>query len=111
LGVIFTWAAVFSGDRAEEIVNRVLCDPTVTHDHGDWAYKTSYFFTAILILDLLAWRDLIPLSFISVTRYGIVIALVISLAILVRTAHLGASLVYQQGAGVYHPTAQCKEFE
>jgi uncharacterized membrane protein len=106
LGTIGAWLAVWSGEEAEHIVNRVICDPTVTELHEEWAVAVSWLFTAVLALSAIrrrypqsAWLSLL-----------VALSAVIGSSGLAYVGHLGASLVYQQGAAVYHPTADCREF-
>ncbi|MFM1847259.1 MAG: hypothetical protein RL417_733 [Pseudomonadota bacterium] len=106
LGVIGAWLAVWSGGEAEHIVNRVLCDPTVTEAHEEWATAVSWIFTGVLVLAALRRR---------IARPGLVTVIVVLGAIagsigLTYVGHLGASLVYQQGAAVRQPSADCREF-
>lgn len=108
IGVAGAWVAVYTGGLAEDVVNRVICDPTVTHLHEDFAYWTGYAFSLALVLEILAWR------FADYRRYLVGISLVSLLtgaSLLLRTGQLGAELVYLQGAGVYHPSTDCREFE
>jgi uncharacterized membrane protein len=106
LGTIGAWAAVFSGEQAESIVNRVICDPTVTEDHRLWGYVLSWLFSAITILAALRHRN-ITQQFISAI---IIAACLIGSGLIWYVGHLGGKLVYQQGAAVYHPSPLCTEF-
>lgn len=115
VGVAGAWGAVYSGEAAEDVVNRVICDPTITHRHEDRALMATYIYSAALLLGVLAiWfsrkssnkdrsRLLLLAVMTSMTGYG--------LRELVLAAHDGASLVYLQGAAVHHPSAECTEFE
>ena len=116
LGTIAAWAAVFTGGIAEDVVNKVICDPTVTHDHEELADWTAYGATLVALIELALWRWNVffelkwPRLFNGLRALSICVLLATT-ACLVRTAHLGSTLVYQQGAAVYHPTEECKEFE
>jgi len=46
-----------------------------------------------------------------ITEWAVIGLLLVGSGYVAYTAHLGASLVYQQGAAVYEPTAGCSEFE
>lgn len=114
VGVATAWMAVYTGTLADAIVVRELCDPTVLESHENSAYTLGYIFTSAAVLDIISilisrkYPGLIKKTF----SEGIIIVLLIAgTASLGYTAHLGASLVYQQGAGVYQPTADCTEFE
>ena len=109
-GVLAAWLAFYAGSMAEDVVNRVICDPTVTHRHEDLARLSSLLFSAALILVLgeKAAARIFPERVLLWLQAAICAA---GLALLIPTAHLGASLVYQQGAAVYRPSAECLEFE
>jgi hypothetical protein len=120
-GLALAWCAILTGGWAEDVVNRLICDPTVTQAHSDLAYTATYVFTIATVISLsrskLTWKISRQLNqsrasmgarFISLLQIGL---LIFGSYNLVSAAHLGATLVYQQGAGVYHPSDDCKEFE
>jgi uncharacterized membrane protein len=116
LGVPLAWAAVYTGGLAENVVNRVICDPTVTHDHQDAAWLASSVFSGALALALAArWGAASPRTgLVAAARWLRLLALPVILAgagLLGYAGHLGARLVYQQGAAVHHPSESCREFE
>jgi uncharacterized membrane protein len=115
IGVPAAWAAVWSGEQAHETVNRVICDPTQTHAHESLALITSWIFTAAVALKIILFiaAQYAPRKYTRVCFLVWFVPLLTSAGTyyLVRTAHLGASLVYLQGAAVYHPTEDCREFE
>lgn len=110
-GTLFAWAAIYSGSIADSIVTRTLCDPTILENHEQVSILIGYIFTIAMILDLVHsrwnWADWKG----TLGKWAISILLLAGSAGLAYTAHLGASLVYQQGAAVYHPTDGCTEFE
>lgn len=109
LGVVSAWVAVFTGDLADGIVARVICDPTVLHSHELFAVFTSVVFTLALGVEvaLLQMRN----KKIFRAFHGLAIVLLVTgSGTLAYTGHLGASLVYQQGAAVYQPDPECSEF-
>ena len=111
LGVITTWLAIFTGDLADGVVSRKLCDPTVLKDHENAAYISSYLFTAALVWDV-AFRWKLSQYIKPITkRIFLILLLLVGSGFLIQAGHLGASLVYQQAAGVYQPSEDCKEFE
>ena len=114
IGVASAWAAVYTGNLAEDVVNRVICDPTVTHRHEDLAQYATIAASLLLAIDLVAWRLEAKTSLHRWLRPWPAIMSALLLAtygLLLRTAHLGASLVFQQGAAVHRPSEDCKEFE
>ncbi|MFD2531775.1 DUF2231 domain-containing protein [Gracilimonas halophila] len=112
-GVIMAWIAIYTGTLADAIVVHDLCDPTVLEAHEHAAFTLAYIFTLATLLDLISfipWKTLALLNH-HIKEWVVVIFLVAGSIYLGYTAHLGASLVYQQGAGVYEPTVGCTEFE
>ncbi|PKV62724.1 DUF2231 domain-containing protein [Pontibacter ramchanderi] len=108
-GTAGAWLSIYTGDLADGIVSRNLCDPTVLKRHELAAYNLAYLFTAASVLDLsfaLAW----------VQKYKKLLAVVVVLlmlagsAYLAYTGHLGARLVYEQAGGVQVPPADCAGF-
>ncbi|WP_423818676.1 DUF2231 domain-containing protein [Salinimicrobium sp. TIG7-5_MAKvit] len=109
-GVITVWIAIFTGDLADGIVSRKICDPTVLKDHENMAWTTAWLFTAGLGVDLL--RQLkYPIFNNILFRIILILLLATGTGTLTYTGHLGATLVYQQATGVYVPSGNCAEFE
>jgi uncharacterized membrane protein len=110
LGVIGIWIAIYTGNQADGVVSRKLCDPTILKEHENLAWTAAWLFSAGLSIDLMRF---FPVSifkskgFLSIA----VIILAIGNGVMFYTGHLGAQLVYQQAAGVYVPTSNCGEFE
>jgi uncharacterized membrane protein len=110
-GAVSVWVAVYTGDMADAEVVRSLCDPTVVEEHEELAYVVGYIFTGTVALDLARAR-ISGLQKWSQWFGGLIgVALIAGSVLLGYVGHLGASLVYQQGAGVYHPSETCEEFE
>ncbi|MFT5903444.1 MAG: putative membrane protein, partial [Flammeovirgaceae bacterium] len=106
IGVVGAWISVYTGNLADGIVSRNLCDPTVLKDHEHSSLIMAWLFTIAVLLE----------AAYSFLRRGWFNHLVVALMIagsgfLVYTGHLGATLVYQQAAGVYVPSDDCEEFE
>jgi uncharacterized membrane protein len=110
LGTIGAWVSVYTGDMADGTVSRTLCDPTILKDHENAAYITGWIFSAAILVDVVAWIDLIAIKRVFL-QLLMVILLLVGSGYLIYVGHTGASLVYQQGAGVYKPTEDCQEFE
>ncbi len=109
-GTIGLWGAVYTGDLADAEVVRSLCDPTVVERHEEWAYWVGYLFTGALSVD-------IGLAHIEISDFSrrlasilVAIAFVTGSGLLVYVGHLGAKLVYEQGAAVHHPSEDCESF-
>ncbi|MEG9328371.1 DUF2231 domain-containing protein [Salinimicrobium catena] len=110
LGVIGIWVAIFTGNLADGIVSRKICDPTVLKDHENYAWITAWLFTTGAAIDFLRYIKL-PLFKSRVFLVVVLLILTGSTALLTYVGHLGATLVYQQAAGVYVPSGDCAEFE
>lgn len=111
-GVLGIWIAVYTGNLADGIVSRQICDPTVLKDHQNMAYVTSWIFTVTLAADLLKF---LKSNFLSgkkrILNLLVVLLMLTGSGFLIYVGHLGASVVYQQGGGVYMPAEDCNEFE
>ncbi len=119
VGVISAWIAWYLGTLAEEEVNSNLCDPTITHLHGDYALYVTLIFTGISIIDCAGF--IFPETSVVLVRlrcfldsravrFSNALLSVAASALLAYVGHLGASLTYNQAAGVYVPSPQCTEF-
>ncbi len=109
LGVITALVSLYTGDMEDGKVSRTLCDPTVLKDHENFAYYTVYAFSACLVL----WSIKLFTSFIKFKKLIISLILILNLAGLaglVYVGHLGATLVYEQAAGVEVPDKDCSGF-
>lgn len=110
-GCVTAWIAVYTGNLADGIVSRKICDPTVLKDHEIAAQTMTYLFSAAGILSILSalrvFRPPVRILFSSL----ILILMLIGSGYLVYTGHLGAGLVYEQGAGVDNHPVDCDEYE
>jgi len=113
IGVVTAWIAIYTGSLADSIVVRELCDPTVLEDHENAAFTIGYIFTAVALIDVLDFISGDKISFLKKPfKEWVIVGLLLAGSVyLVYTAHLGAGLVYQQGAAVYQPAEGCAEFE
>jgi uncharacterized membrane protein len=111
VGTVTAWIAIYTGSLADAEVVRSLCDPTVVEEHENLAFLTGYLFSISVVVDLASNS----ISFFR--RWNHFLAPLVGLLLitgsvtLTYVGHLGAKLVYQQGAGVYHPSDTCTEFE
>ncbi len=108
-GVVSGWLAIYTGDLADGIVSRTLCDPTVLKDHQNNSYTMIWLFTAATVIDLFYHYRFLVLKLIYI-KWLIIILLFMGSGFLIYTGHLGAKLVYEQAAGVYRPSLDCSEF-
>lgn len=112
IGTAGSWISIYTGELADGIVSRKLCDPTVLKDHQNIAYIFAWLFTSALILESLARYILVNPKTKSISSKWLS-TILISFGVLALgyVGHLGATLVYQQGAGTYQPSSDCSEFE
>lgn len=111
VGVMTAWLAVYTGSLADAKVVRSLCDPTVVESHENLAFLVCYIFSGGVLADLATMRFDWPTRWRRAATLIVGAALVAGSATLFYVGHLGASLVYQQGAGVYETSDACTEFE
>lgn len=104
-GTVLLWVAFYTGNMAYGPVVRTICFPSRLKTHLYWAYVTCYAFsgTAALGLVLELWRKLERRWLLA----GIVVLCIAGSVCLSYTGHLGAELVYEQGAGVNPSAKDC----
>lgn len=108
-GVAAAWLSIFTGNKADGAVARSICDPIVLKDHEISAYTSTIIFSVAAFLLLIPDLSLIK-KFRRVLQLVVLGGLLAGSGYLVYTGHLGATVVYQQGAGVYKPDANCTGF-
>ncbi len=109
IGTLGIWITLYTGNLADSVVSRRICDPTVLKAHELNAYLVSWIFSvvsAIIVLDYFG----IMKKFKNLLKIFIVILSIAGSGFLIYTGHLGATLVYQQAAGVHIPSEDCNEF-
>lgn len=108
-GIVFFWIAFYTGNLAYSVEVRRICDPTVLKDHLKWAYISGTIFSLAAFLDIIQkiWRKKINRVLAVIT----VSLMLIGSASLGYDGHLGASLVYEQGAGVNKPASDCSDYK
>lgn len=106
-GVITVWLAIYTGLWSYNTEVRRICDPSVLKTHRLWGYYAAYLYTAGLVVYAISrWVWAIRLL-----TYLAVLTTLAGAAALTYSGHLGASLVYQQGAGVRQPAADCSDYQ
>ena len=110
LGVIGAWIGIYTGDLADGIVSRKICDPTVLKDHEIAAETTTYLFTVAAIIHSLHFFNVLNARLRQISPFVIFTLMIIGSVYLFRTGHSGASVVYQQGGGVYKHAVDCDEY-
>ncbi len=111
LGVAGAWVGIYTGDLADGIVARKLCDPTVLKDHELAAQTMTYLFTGAAVIHVLFYLGLLRSRLHVFAPYVIFACMLIGSGFLIRAGHLGALIVYQQGGGVYNHTVDCDEYK
>ena len=108
-GTIGGWIAIYTGDLADGVVSRTICDPTVLKAHENNGYTMIWLFTVALVIDVLYQLKISKFKVFWV-KWIIILLMMVGSGYLAYVGHLGAQLVYQQAAGVYVPTTNCAEF-
>lgn len=109
-GCLTAWIAVYTGGVADGIVARKICDPTVLKDHEISGQRMTWIFTAALPLCIAFLTSRVSLKLRRVLPFVAVVIMLTGVGYLVYTGHVGASLVYEQGAGVRNHVVDCDEY-
>lgn len=108
IGVISGWAGIYSGQLAYNVEVRKICDPKVLQNHQYWSYVSLIVYTVVLIIKML--KKYIAAFNAVIINVLIVILLIAGGTALGYAGHLGASVVYEQGAGVHKPADDCSDY-
>lgn len=108
IGVISGWAGIYSGQLAYNVEVRKICDPKVLQNHQYWSYVSLIVYTVVLIIKML--KKYIAAFNAVIINVLIVILLIAGGIALGYAGHLGASVVYEQGAGVHKPADDCSDY-
>ncbi len=109
IGTFGTWVSIYTGNLADSIVSRQICDPTVLETHEANAYIVGWIFLLVsitIILEYFGWLN----RFKKLFAVTLIVLSITGSGFLIYTGHLGATLVYQQAAGVHIPSEDCHEF-
>ncbi len=109
IGTAGAWLAIYTGNLADGIVSRQICDPPVLKTHQTNAYVVGWLFaaaSAVIVIDYLGFLKKIRRLF----KLSVLVLSLTGSGFLIYTGHLGATLVYQQAAGVHIPSEDCSEF-
>jgi uncharacterized membrane protein len=110
VGIAGAWIAIYTGNLADGVVSRQICDPTVLKTHENNAYIVAWLFSAASIIILAEYFGTLK-KIRKIAKILVLVLVMTGSGFLFYTGHLGATLVYQQAAGVYVPTEDCSEFE
>jgi uncharacterized membrane protein len=95
--------ALFLGDMALDIVKNDLINITAAYRHEDLAHNTLIVFIIAIVLDTLISVKKFSFRQMYMIQVTLFLSIVLGNYFLFQTAHLGADLVYEQGAGVNRP--------
>jgi len=107
-GCLGAWISLYTGNLADAIVARKICDPTVLKEHEIAAQTMTYLFTIAACLGVSAFVKRFSEKLRLITAYLILALMLAGSFYLIKAGHLGASLVYQQGAGVINHYVECE---
>ncbi|MEX2552088.1 MAG: hypothetical protein WD627_03685 [Actinomycetota bacterium] len=103
LAALSAWWAVKTGLWADEVVGRELFDPRPLKDHENGAFTLTWLLTGGVVLDLGRRASAVPSWGRRWGGWVVAVMLLASCGLMGYVAHLGAGLVFQQGAGVMLP--------
>lgn len=106
LAAVSAWVAVQTGFWADAVVGRELFDPRPLKDHENAGLTLAWLITGTTVVDILRRSRYMPVKLRRPAWLVVAVALLASIGLVAYTAHLGAGLVYQQGAGVQHPSQE-----
>ncbi|MHA3789505.1 DUF2231 domain-containing protein [Flavobacterium hauense] len=107
LGVVSGWIGIYSGQLAYNIEIRKICDPKALQEHQWWSYISLIIFSAALLIVLFRTYYKSAPAYLKVVTAILMIA---GGGALLYAGHLGAAVVYQQGAGVHKPKEDCSDY-
>ncbi|RDV16951.1 DUF2231 domain-containing protein [Pontibacter diazotrophicus] len=108
-GCLMAWVSIYTGDMADGLVARKLCDPTVLKRHEIAAYNLAYLFSAATALELSLRFNLVKVK-VKWLQAVVLLLMVVGAGFLIYTSHLGATVVYEQAGGVNVPSSDCAGF-
>lgn len=109
IGTIGIWITIYTGNLADSVVARKICDPTVLETHETNAYIVGWIYSVVSIIIILEYFGFFK-KIKNLLKITLVLLSIIGSGFLIYTGHLGANLVYQQAAGVHIPSGDCIEF-
>jgi uncharacterized membrane protein len=107
-GCLTAWIAIYTGDIADGVVARKICDPTILKYHQIAGQNMTWLFTAAAGFFAVSFIDRFKIQMRKAAFYAAFLLMLTGTGFLVYTGHLGASLVYEQGAGVRNHAVDCE---
>ena len=83
LGVAGAWVGIYTGDLADGIVARKLCDPTVLKDHELAAETMTYLFSGAAVVHVLLYFNLLRSRLLVISPYVIFACMIIGSGFLI----------------------------
>lgn len=103
LACLATWASVQTGFWADQVVGRELYDPRPLKEHERFGLALAWVLTVVVVVDGLQCLVSPFQRYRQYLKALVAIGLIAACGLVAWTAHLGAGLVYQQGAAVELP--------
>lgn len=100
VGTSMILPALFLGDMALDIVKNDLSNITTAYRHEDLSHNTLIVFIIAIVIDTLIGMKKLEKTQKLIFELVLLLTIFLGNYFLFQTAHLGADLVYEQGAGV-----------
>ena len=110
-GCLMAWISVYTGNVADGVVARKICDPTVLKDHEIAGQTMTWLFTTATLFYAAFFTKAVNAQLRKFFFYIAFLLMLTGTGYLLYTGHVGASLVYEQGAGVKNHSVDCGEYE
>lgn len=106
LATLGAWLGVQTGFWADAEVGRDLYDPRPLKDHENLGLAFAWLMSGISLAETLCLAVIRNFRVLRAMNVLLGLALLLAFGLVGYTAHLGAGLVYQQGAGVEMPVSE-----
>jgi uncharacterized membrane protein len=107
IGPLSLIITIYLGDMAFEIVKSNLCQLFDAYRHEQLAYESLYAFMAAVVFDVVSKLDNLNKKLVRGASLFCFLMMIIGNYLMFSSAHLGANLVYEQGAAVKAATPKC----
>lgn len=103
VGLSMLLPVIFLGDMALDVIKGQLCSLTTAYKHEELSQMTLIIFILVLALEVTLLTGKVKKSLFGIAHILILFFIGIGDFYLIKTAHLGGILVYEQGAAVKIP--------
>ena len=107
-GSAFLLPSLFLGDMAFDVLKQDVCDLVAVYRHEDMAHYALVTFIIAIVFDTLSYINQIAKKFKPLINVLLILTIGVGNYFLLKTAHMGGDLVYEQGVGVRAVTKGCK---